>query len=102
MKNTSSNVPPMNGNSETKLPVSNRLGLHARAAAKIAALAGTFKADILLEKNGAQADARSILDILALDAPQGTEIRVQAAGPDAVQAIAAIAELFFHHFGEHS
>jgi phosphotransferase system HPr (HPr) family protein len=73
----------MNGNSETKLPVSNRLGLHARAAAKIAALASTFKADILLEKNGAKADARSILDILALDAPQSFFSIILGSIPDA-------------------
>jgi phosphocarrier protein HPr len=92
----------MNENNQAKLPVLNRLGLHARAAAKIAALANTFQADIFLEKNGAKADARSILDILTLSCPQGTEIRLRATGPDAVQAIAAISELFFHHFGEHS
>ena len=92
----------MNENSEAKLPVLNRLGLHARAAAKIAALANTFQADIFLEKNGAKADARSILDILTLGCPQGTEIRLRAEGPDAVQAIAALAELFSQYFGEHS
>jgi phosphocarrier protein HPr len=92
----------MNENSEAKLAVLNRLGLHARAAAKLAALANTFQADIFLEKNGAKADARSILDILTLGCPQGTEIRLRAEGPDAVQAIAAISELFFHYFGEHS
>lgn len=92
----------MNENSETKLPVLNRLGLHARAAAKIAALAGTFQAEIFLENNGAKADARSILDILTLGCPQGSEIIVRAAGPDAVQAMAAISDLFYHRFGESS
>jgi phosphocarrier protein HPr len=88
--------------SETKLPVLNRLGLHARAAAKIAALANNFQAEIFLEKNGAKADARSILDILTLGCPQGTEIRLRAQGPDADQAIAALSELFFQYFGENS
>jgi phosphocarrier protein len=92
----------MNENSEAKLPVLNRLGLHARAAAKIAALANSFHADIFLEKNGARADARSILDILTLGCPQGTEIRLLAEGPDAVQALAAISELFYQYFGEPS
>lgn len=94
--------PPMNENLEAKLPVLNRLGLHARAAAKIAALASTFQADIFLEKDGSQADARSILDILGLGCPQGTEIKLRAAGPEAVQAMAAISDLFFGRFGEHS
>jgi phosphocarrier protein HPr len=92
----------MTENLETKLPVLNRLGLHARAAAKIAALAGQFQAHIVLEKEGHKADARSILDILGLGCPQGTEIKLSAEGPEAVQAVAAISELFFHHFGEHS
>ena len=92
----------MTENLEAKLPVLNRLGLHARAAAKIAALASRFQADIVLEKDGAQADARSILDILGLGCPQGTEIRLRAEGPEAVQAVAAISDLFFQYFGEHS
>ena len=91
-----------NETSEAKLPVLNRLGLHARAAAKIAALANTFQAEIFLEKNNARADARSILDILSLGCPQGTEIKLRAKGPEAVQAIAAISDLFWHYFGEHS
>jgi phosphocarrier protein HPr len=99
---SSSILPSMNETSEAKLSVLNRLGLHARAAAKIAALANTFQAEIFLEKNGAQADARSILDILSLGCPQGTEIRLRARGPEAVQAIAAISDLFWHCFGEHS
>lgn len=95
-------LPPMSENLERKVPVLNRLGLHARAAAKIAALASTFEADISLEKDGARADARSILDILGLGCPQGTEIRLRAQGPEAVQAVDAIAELFLGCFGEHS
>jgi phosphocarrier protein HPr len=92
----------MNENSEAKLPVLNRLGLHARAAAKIASLACKFQAEIVLEKDGAKADARSILDILSLGCPQGTEINLRAQGPEADQAVAAISDLFFRYFGEHS
>ena len=92
----------MNENSEAKLPVLNRLGLHARAAAKIASLACQFKADIVLEKDAARADARSILDILSLGCPQGSEIKLCAQGPEACQAVAAISDLFLRHFGEHA
>jgi phosphocarrier protein HPr len=92
---------PMCENLKTKLPVLNRLGLHARAAAKIAALASRFQAEIVLEKDGVKADARSILDILGLGAPQGTEVRLSAEGPEAVQAVAAMRDLFFQYFGEH-
>lgn len=92
----------MTENLATTLPVLNRLGLHARAAAKIANLAGQFRAHIVLEKEGHKADARSILDILGLGCPQGTQIMLRAEGPEAAQAVAAISELFFQHFGEHS
>jgi len=90
----------MTENLETTLPVLNRLGLHARAAAKIAALAQSFQATITLERNGLQADARSILDILGLGCPQGAEIRLRAQGPEAEPALVAIAELFAQAFGE--
>ena len=90
----------MTDNLETTLPVLNRLGLHARAAAKIAALAQSFQATITLERNGLQADARSILDILGLGCPQGSEIRLRAQGPEAEPAVAAIVELFAQAFGE--
>ena len=92
----------MNENLEAKLPVLNRLGLHARAAAKIASLASTFQAEIVLERDGGKADARSILDILGLGCPQGTEVRLRAEGPDAFQAVAAISDLFYGYFGENS
>lgn len=85
---------------EITLPVLNRLGLHARAAAKIAALAQSFQATITLENNGLQADARSILDIMGLGCPQGSEIRLLAEGPEASSAVAAISELFAQAFGE--
>jgi phosphocarrier protein HPr len=92
----------MTDNLEAKLLVLNRLGLHARAAAKIASLASRFRANIVLEKDGVKADARSILDILGLGCPQGTEVRLRAEGPEAIQAVAAISDLFFQYFGEHS
>ncbi|MGQ9920191.1 MAG: HPr family phosphocarrier protein [Desulfobacca sp.] len=90
----------MTDNLETTLPVLNRLGLHARAAAKIAAVAQSFQATITLESNGLQADARSILDILGLGCPQGSQIRLRAKGPEAESAVAAITELFAQAFGE--
>ena len=91
---------PMTEHLETTLFVLNRLGLHARAAAKIAALAQSFRATIILEKDGIQADARSILDILGLGCPQGAEVRLRAAGPEADTALAAISDLFRQAFGE--
>lgn len=80
--------------------VRNRLGLHARAAAKIAALAARYQARITLEKSGVQVDAASILDLLTLDCPCGSEVIARATGPEADQALEALADLFAQHFGE--
>lgn len=85
---------------EMTLFVLNKLGLHARAAAKIAATAQEYQASIILERNGLQADARSILDILGLGCAQGSEVTLRAHGPEAQTAAAAIAELFRQAFGE--
>ncbi len=80
--------------------VRNRLGLHARAAAKIAELAGRFQADITLEKAGTRVDAKSILDMLTLDCPSGTVLVARAGGPEADKALEALQALFAERFGE--
>lgn len=85
---------------EAELWVENRLGLHARPAAQITALAQQFEAHITLEKDGAEANARELLAILALDCPQGTRVVLKAAGPQAREAAKAFAFLFARKFGE--
>ena len=80
--------------------VENRLGLHARPAMKITNLAVQFKADLVLEKDGAQVNARDLLAILALDCPQGTRLVLKATGPDASEAAMSVSRLFAHKFGE--
>lgn len=95
-------------NSEARLPavverelwVENRLGLHARPVAKITALAQSFDAEITLEKDGEEADARDLLAILAMDCPQGTRLVLKATGPQAREAAMTIASLFARKFGE--
>jgi phosphocarrier protein HPr len=82
------------------LIVPNQLGLHARAAAKIATLAQQYESTIIIEKDGMQGNARHILDILSLNCPLGTKIRILVQGPDAPQALQALQELFYHQFGE--
>lgn len=82
------------------LPVLNRLGLHARAAAQIAALACQYQAEVRLELNGRYADAKNILDILCLGGAQGTIVHLEAQGPEAQEAATAIANLFSRLFGE--
>ena len=80
--------------------VRNKLGLHARAAAKIVQISNQFQSRIRIIKNGHEADAKSMLDILTLSCPQGTRIEVCAEGDDAAEAIAALAVLFDNKFGE--
>ena len=85
---------------ERKIEIVNRLGLHARAAAKLVHAAGAFKSDITLSRDGEMADGKSILGILLLAAAQGTEIEIRCDGPDEKEALGALAELIENRFGE--
>lgn len=85
---------------QTNLAVTNRLGLHARAAARIAETVQGFNCQVMLEKDGAEADGASILSVLTLDAPLGSEVTVVVEGVEAPQALAALRALFENKFGE--
>jgi phosphocarrier protein len=85
---------------EKELWVENRLGLHARPAMKITNLALQFKADLTLEKDSLQVNARDLLAILTLDCPQGTRLVLKACGSDAGEAAVALSQLFARKFGE--
>jgi len=85
---------------EKEIWVENRLGLHARPAAKIATAAQQFDADISLEKDGLKVNARDLLDVLALDCPQGTRLVLRARGPQAREAATFISSLFARKFEE--
>jgi phosphotransferase system HPr (HPr) family protein len=85
---------------ERELWVENRLGLHARPAAQISALALQFEAMMTLEKDGHKANARQVLSILTLDSPMGTRLVLRAEGPDAREAATAMVRLFAQKFGE--
>ena len=87
---------------EKRVTVTNRLGLHARAAARLVQMANRFQSDLRLERvdDRATADAKSILSVLMLAATTGTELNVRAEGIDESGAIAALADLFRTGFGE--
>lgn len=87
---------------ETRLKVTNPLGLHARAAAQLVRLAGKFRSRIILRRtdNKASADAKSILSVLTLAASRGTELEIKIEGEDEADAMEAIEELFAVGFGE--
>ncbi len=78
----------------------NRLGLHARAAAQLVQTANRFSSDINLIKEDIEVNGKSIMGILLLAAPQGTEIAVTVEGDDEQQAMDIIAELIEDGFGE--
>jgi len=84
--------------------VENRLGLHARAAARLVRLTSGFRSVIHLcrEGNSQEIDSKSILGILMLAATQGTRLVVSVEGPDENEACAAVCALFAHKFGEES
>ncbi|UCE41940.1 MAG: HPr family phosphocarrier protein [Candidatus Aminicenantes bacterium] len=83
-----------------KVAIINRLGLHARAAAKFVKLANRFKASVKIEKDGVQIDGKSILGILTLAAVQGTEIILMITGADEKSAMRALVFLIENRFEE--
>ncbi|MDY0275173.1 MAG: HPr family phosphocarrier protein [Desulfomicrobium sp.] len=85
---------------EKIIRVSNSLGIHARPAGKISQEAQRYQAQVILKANEMEADAKSILDILALAAPQGTELVIRTQGPDAAQAMQGVIKIFDDLFGE--
>ncbi len=80
--------------------VVNELGLHARAAAKLVQLASGFVCDVVLEKEGRRANAKSVMGVLLLCGQRGSRINVEARGVDAPEAVQAIGQLFEKRFGE--
>ncbi|HVC49141.1 MAG TPA: HPr family phosphocarrier protein [Burkholderiales bacterium] len=80
--------------------IQNRLGLHARASAKLCQLAGNFKSDIWLERNGRKVNAKSIMGVMMLAANQGSFIDIEATGEDEKQAVDALLYLINDRFGE--
>ena len=82
------------------LIILNKLGLHARAAAKLVALSNNFKSEIILVKDNKSADARSIMKLLMLSASKGSVLEVNITGEDQEKAMDSIEELFLNGFDE--
>ena len=85
------------------LTITNRLGLHARAAAKVVKLAGSYESDILLARTDShhkRVDAKSIFNVLLLAASRGTMIEVITEGADEAEAMDALCKLIESRFGE--
>ena len=78
----------------------NKLGLHARASAKLTQLASGFQSDIHLSRNGRRVNAKSIMGVMMLAAGKGSSISIEADGADAEAALSAIGALIADKFGE--
>lgn len=85
---------------ERQLAIVNRLGLHARAAAKFVTRASEFQADIRVTREGREVSGKSIMGLMMLAAAQGSHILVKARGDDAVAALDALEALVQDRFGE--
>jgi phosphocarrier protein HPr len=78
----------------------NKLGLHARASAKLTQLAGSFKCDVMLSRNNRRVNAKSIMGVMMLAAAKGTTISIETIGEDEAAAMQAIMTLINDYFGE--
>lgn len=78
----------------------NKLGLHARASAKLSQLASSFGCEIWLTRNGRRVNAKSIMGVMMLAAGKGSAVLIEAEGADADPALAALVELIAKKFGE--
>ncbi|MDA8110543.1 MAG: HPr family phosphocarrier protein [Betaproteobacteria bacterium] len=78
----------------------NKLGLHARASAKLTQTASSFASEIWIARNERRVNAKSIMGVMMLAAGPGTSVVVEAEGPDAEAALAALAALIADKFGE--
>jgi phosphocarrier protein HPr len=85
---------------KASIRISNKLGLHARASAKLTKLAGTFKSELHLSRAGRRVNAKSIMGVMMLAAGQGSDVEIEAEGVDEHEALAAITALIDDKFGE--
>ena len=85
---------------KTSVTISNKLGLHARASAKLTKLAGGFACDVHMSRNGRRINAKSIMGVMMLAAGLGCEIEIETDGDDELQALHAIVALIDDRFGE--
>jgi phosphocarrier protein len=85
---------------KTSISISNKLGLHARASAKLTKLAGSFQSEIFLSRNSRRVNAKSIMGVMMLAAGLGAEVEVETSGSDEQAAMDALLALINDKFGE--
>jgi phosphocarrier protein HPr len=82
------------------IEIINKLGLHARASAKLTQLAGNYASEIWLSRNGRRVNAKSIMGVMMLAAAKGSTITIETEGTDEAEAMAALRALISDRFGE--
>ena len=85
---------------QREVEIINKLGLHARASAKLTQVAGRFEADVWLSRNGRRVNAKSIMGVMMLAAAKGTTVVIETEGADEADALSAVAALIADKFGE--
>jgi phosphocarrier protein HPr len=85
---------------QREIEIVNKLGLHARASAKLTQLAAKYQCDVSLARNGRKVNAKSIMGVMMLAAGKGSLITLETDGPDETEAMTAIAVLIGDCFGE--
>lgn len=83
-----------------EIEIINKLGLHARAAAKLVGCANSFNSEVFLERNGQRVNGKSIMGVMMLAANQGTLLQLEVHGQDEAEAIKALVDLINDRFGE--
>lgn len=85
---------------QREVEIINKLGLHARASAKLTQVAGQFGSDVWLSRNGRRVNAKSIMGVMMLAAAKGSTIVIETDGPDEAEALRAVEQLIANRFDE--
>jgi len=85
---------------QLEVEIVNKLGLHARASAKLTQLASKYQAEVWMTRNGRRVNAKSIMGVMMLAAAKGTTVTIETSGTDEDEAMAALLELIRDKFGE--
>jgi phosphocarrier protein HPr len=85
---------------QREIEIANKLGLHARASAKLTQLAGQFTAEVWISRDGRKVNAKSIMGVMMLAAAKGSVVTIETEGPDEAQAMTALVDLINDKFGE--
>ncbi|MFO1414870.1 MAG: HPr family phosphocarrier protein [Burkholderiales bacterium] len=85
---------------QREVEIINKLGLHARASAKLTQLASRYQSDVQMSRNGRKVNAKSIMGVMMLAAGKGTKVVIEIEGPDENDAMEAIVGLIGDYFGE--